>query len=190
MIVFIDNFDSFTYNLVHCLQVHNLEVYILRNNQSYQDIIENPTVSSVLIGPGPGNPDGAGSSLEIIQICIKKKIPLLGVCLGHQCIAQVCGGSIVRAQSVMHGKTSILRHQGEGLFCNIPSLVTVVRYHSLVIDASKVPHNIEILATSEDQEIMAIKVKNYPIYGVQFHPESIHTEYGSELIRNFHSLTS
>jgi len=183
MIVLIDNFDSFTHNLLHALQLHAAQVFIIRNNEDLFFHIDTKKPSHIVIGPGPGNP----TQLPQIQSLIMRyagKIPILGVCLGHQCIAHAYGGKVVRAMLPVHGKEEHITHQGTSLFHGLANPYTVGRYHSLIVDRN-LPSCLEILGQTASQEIMAITHKTLPIYGVQFHPESILTPDGHLLLRNF-----
>lgn len=182
----IDNYDSFTYNVVqYCLEL-GANLKVIRNDElSLQEIIQ-LAPKKIIISPGPATPDDAGITLEVINY-FKDKLPIFGICLGHQSIAQVYGAKIVRARHMMHGKTSIIqRLEPSKIFTKIPEQFRATRYHSLIVDKNSLPKVLEISATSmDDHEIMAIHVKNRPIYGVQFHPESIMSEFGKEIIGNF-----
>ena len=189
MILMIDNYDSFTYNVVQYLGELKANVEVARNDQiTIDDIIEmNP--DSIVISPGPCTPDKAGISLSVIKSFAGKK-PLLGICLGHQTIGQSLGGRIVRAKQVMHGKTSPVYHTGEGVFHGLPSPFNVTRYHSLIIEKSSLPACMQITAWTQlpdnsIDEIMGIRHRDFPIEGLQFHPESILTEHGHQLLANF-----
>tara|TARA_B100000900_G_scaffold400211_1_gene403589 strand:+ start:390 stop:965 length:576 start_codon:yes stop_codon:yes gene_type:complete len=188
MILMIDNYDSFTFNIVQYLGELGAEVVVKRNNKIVIDEIDQLSPEKIVISPGPGTPDQAGISIEVVKK-YHRKIPILGVCLGHQTIAQAFGGKIIPAKKIMHGKTSKIIHNSEYLFKDIPQKFTATRYHSLVIDQSSFPDSLEITAsTDEDEslsEIMGIKHKNYDLYGVQFHPESILTDSGHQLLQNF-----
>ncbi len=187
-LLMLDNYDSFTYNLVQYFGELGAEVTVVRNDQAtVEDIIQlNP--ERVCISPGPCSPAEAGISVPLIQ-ALAGKTPILGVCLGHQAIGAAYGGDIIRAQRQMHGKTSLIRHNGQDVFQGIPTPYTVTRYHSLVIDAATLPDCLEVTATSEDDgEIMGVRHKHLPIHGVQFHPESILSEHGHALLRNFLTL--
>lgn len=188
MILMIDNYDSFTYNIVQYLYDLGQEVVVKRNDEiTVDDIKSMENIDAIVISPGPCTPNEAGISVDIIKT-FKGVYPILGVCLGHQSIGQAFGGKIVKAKCLMHGKTSKIFHNQKGLFEGIPNPFNAVRYHSLVIDENSLPEDIEITARSEDGEIMAIEHKKYPIWGVQFHPESILTEYGHKLLENFLNL--
>ncbi len=183
-ILMIDNYDSFTYNLYQYFGILGADVDVFRNNEIDIQRADFSKYDKVVISPGPGNPDNAGVSLNIIEK-LKGKMPILGVCLGHQCIGQVFGSKIVRAKKVMHGKTSKIIHNKDSLFENIPSPFTATRYHSLVIDKATVSDSLKIIAESDDGEIMGVKHKDYMIWGIQFHPESILTKFGLKILENF-----
>ena len=184
MLLVIDNYDSFTFNLVNYFQKLAQTVSVARNDEITLDDIQQLNPSHIIISPGPGNPDDAGISLACIQQ-FSGKIPILGVCLGHQAIGQAFGASIIPAQKIMHGKTSAIFHRGEGVFKNMPNPFKATRYHSLAIDRKTLPHDFVLTAWTEDQEIMGIKHRILPIEGVQFHPEAILTEQGLQLLSNF-----
>ncbi|MBK4728534.1 aminodeoxychorismate/anthranilate synthase component II [Oxynema sp. CENA135] len=191
MIVVIDNYDSFTYNLVQYLgELGNdwpvaSEIRVYRNDRLSVEELEQLQPSAIVISPGPGRPEDAGISLEIIEK-LGPTIPILGVCLGHQCIGQVFGGKIVSAPELMHGKTSEVHHDDVGVFRGIENPMTATRYHSLVIDRNTCPPDLEITAWVEDGTIMGVRHRHYPhIEGVQFHPESILTQSGKQLLTNF-----
>jgi len=185
MILMIDNYDSFTYNIVQYFYDLGQEVVVKRNDEiTIEDIKNMEEIDAIVISPGPCTPTEAGISVDVIKN-FKGIYPILGVCLGHQSIGQAFGAKIVKAKCLMHGKTSKIYHNEKGLFEGIPNPFNAVRYHSLVIDESTLPEEIEITARSDDGEIMAIEHKKYPIWGVQFHPESILTEYGHKLLENF-----
>lgn len=186
MIAVIDNYDSFTYNLVQYLGECGAEVRVFRNDAITVADLEDLAPSHVVISPGPGSPEDAGISNDVIRMNGLHR-PLLGVCLGQQCIGYVYGGKIIRAQRLMHGKTSLVHHTGGGLFQGIPSPFVATRYHSLIV-AKPIPAELEILACTTDKELMALRHKTYPIFGVQFHPEAILTQYGKQLLNNFLSL--
>jgi len=192
MILMIDNYDSFTYNLVQYIGELDYNVVVARNDAITVEKIKHLKPSKIIISPGPCSPDQAGISLDIVNY-FHQTIPILGVCLGHQTIAQAFGTKIVHARNVMHGKTSLIHHKQNGLFKNIPSPYTVMRYHSLVAQEESLADCFEITAWTEDEngakdEIMGISHKDLPILGVQFHPESISTEFGYDLLGNFLKL--
>lgn len=184
MIVMIDNYDSFTYNLVQYLGEMGEELKVFRNDRITCDEIAAIKPDYLMISPGPCTPNEAGISLEVIQR-FAGVIPIFGVCLGHQSIAQVFGGNVIRAERLMHGKTSRINHDGRTIFNGIPSPYKATRYHSLIVERESSPDCFEISAETDEGEIMAIRHKDYPIEGVQFHPESITTEYGKLLLKNF-----
>ncbi|MBI5701163.1 aminodeoxychorismate/anthranilate synthase component II [Candidatus Saganbacteria bacterium] len=185
MILMIDNYDSFTYNLVQYLMELGEELKVYRNDKITISEIEKLNPKQIIISPGPGSPENAGISPETIKHFAGKK-PILGVCLGMQAIGYVFGGKIVRAKSLMHGKTSKIYHDGKTIFKDIPSPFTATRYHSLVVERESLPKTLEISAwTKEDDEIMGLRHKELKIEGVQFHPESILTEHGKQLLKNF-----
>ncbi len=183
-ILLIDNYDSFTYNLVHYLSELGANVEVIRNDaMSVTDIIGKKP-AGIVLSPGPCTPNEAGVCLELIKEAAGK-IPLLGVCLGHQAIGQVFGGKVVRAPYVMHGKTSPMHHTNKGVFKNIPNPFTATRYHSLIVERDSLPADLEVTAETEDKLIMGLQHKTLPIHGVQFHPESIASEHGHALLKNF-----
>jgi anthranilate synthase component 2 len=184
MLLVIDNYDSFTYNLVQYLGELGQEVRVVRNDEIAAADIAAVAPSKIVISPGPCTPTEAGISLEVIR-AYAGKIPILGVCLGHQSIGQAFGGKIVRAARVMHGKTSMISHDGRGVFSGLPNPFEATRYHSLLIERASLPDCLEVTANSPEQEIMAVRHKSLPIEGVQFHPESFLTTSGKDLLRNF-----
>lgn len=184
MILMIDNYDSFTYNLVQYLGEMGEELIVKRNDCLTAEEIERMAPDRIVISPGPCTPTEAGVSLA--TICrFAGKIPILGVCLGHQAIAQAFGGNVVRSQNPMHGKTSLVEHDGATIFKGIPRPFRATRYHSLVVERKSLPSCLEVSAWTQEGEIMAIRHRLYPVEGVQFHPEAILTEYGKELLANF-----
>ncbi|WP_240421473.1 aminodeoxychorismate/anthranilate synthase component II [Paenibacillus periandrae] len=184
MILVIDNYDSFTYNLVQYLGELGEHVEVRRNDEIDLDGIEALKPDHILISPGPCTPNEAGISLALIER-FKGKIPILGVCLGHQSIGQVFGGDVIRAERLMHGKTSPIIHDGKTLFKGLPSPFTATRYHSLIVKRETLPDCLEISAETAEGEIMGLRHKEYPIEGVQFHPESIITDHGLQILKNF-----
>jgi anthranilate synthase component 2 len=186
MILMIDNYDSFTYNIVQYCRELGADLKIIRNDEMSVEEIENLHPEKIIISPGPASPDEAGITLAVIEY-FKDKLPILGICLGHQCIAQVFGADVVRAKNMMHGKTSKMKQVSDCIiFKDLPQEFIATRYHSLIVDKETLPSIIEPTAFSEDDnEIMALKVKDKDIYGLQFHPESIMSEYGHEMIGNF-----
>ncbi len=183
-VLVIDNYDSFVYNLVQYLGELGAEPLVHRHDALTIAEIEALEPDAVLISPGPGNPDEAGVSNEVITT-FAGRVPVLGVCLGHQCIGQVYGGEVVRAPQVMHGKTSLIRHRGEGVFAGLPEPLEATRYHSLVVDRDSVPDVLEVTAETDDGIVMGLRHKELGVEGVQFHPESILTAAGHDLLRNF-----
>jgi anthranilate synthase/aminodeoxychorismate synthase-like glutamine amidotransferase len=184
MIVMIDNYDSFTYNLVQYLGEMGEELRVFRNDEKTVDEIEAMKPDQLIISPGPCTPNEAGISVPLIKR-MAGKVPILGVCLGHQSIGQAFGGEIVRAGKLMHGKTSPIHHHGQGVFAGLPSPFPATRYHSLVIRRDTLPECLEITAETAEGDIMGVRHKELDIQGVQFHPESVLTEGGKELLRNF-----
>jgi anthranilate synthase component II len=184
MLLMIDNYDSFTYNLVQYLGELGEDVRVFRNDEITLDEIAQLAPSAVVISPGPCTPKEAGISVALIER-FARSLPILGVCLGHQCIGQAFGGRIVHAGQVMHGKTSPIHHEGQGVFADLPNPLTATRYHSLVIERNSLPACLEITACTDDGEIMGVRHRQFPVEGVQFHPESILTEAGHDLLRNF-----
>lgn len=189
MILVIDNYDSFTFNLVQYLEMLGEEIMVVRNDQCELEDIERLNPRAILLSPGPGNPDQAGICLEVVQR-FYKELPILGVCLGHQVIAQAFGGEIVKAERPMHGKVSMIRHDRKSIFAKIKDSLAVARYHSLVVELESMPDCLEVSATAENGEIMALRHKHYQVESLQFHPESIMTEQGLDLLENFFSSTS
>jgi anthranilate synthase component 2 len=181
----IDNFDSFTYNLVQYFGELGQDVRVFRNNEITVDGIAALQPSHIVISPGPCTPNEAGISVETVKQ-LGGKIPILGVCLGHQSIGQAYGGKIVRAKQLMHGKTSMIVHEGKSVFRDLPSPIEATRYHSLVIERASLPACLEVTASSgDDNEIMGVRHRELPVTGIQFHPESILTQYGHEMLANF-----
>ena len=189
MLLMIDNYDSFTFNLVQYLQVLGAEVQVVRNDAMTVEEIERLAPQRIVISPGPCTPNEAGVSLEVIER-LGPTTPILGVCLGHQGIGQAYGGKVVRAGRIMHGKTSPIRHQGQGVFAGLPDGYEATRYHSLVVERASLPQALEITAWTENEdgsfeEIMGLRHREHPVEGVQFHPESILTGHGHALLKNF-----
>ena len=184
MLLVIDNYDSFTYNLVQYLGEMGQDVRVVRNDELPAAEIAGLGPSHIVISPGPCTPNEAGISLEVIET-YAGKIPILGVCLGHQAIGQAFGGKVVRAARVMHGKTSQISHDGKGLFTGLPNPFQATRYHSLLIERASVPEVLDVTAETAEKEIMAVRHKTLPVEGVQFHPESFLTTSGKHLLRNF-----
>ena len=184
MILMIDNYDSFTYNLVQYLGELGEKLKVVRNNKITISEIKKLKPDHIVISPGPGTPEDAGISMEAIKT-FSGKIPVLGVCLGHQCLGQVFGGDVVRADRLMHGKTSMIHHNGRTIFKNIPDPFEATRYHSLIVKRQTLPDCLEIIAETKEKEIMGLKHRKHPTWGVQFHPESILTGPGKEILKNF-----
>jgi len=183
-VIIIDNYDSFTFNLVHYVLHTGVEVEVFRNNKITIQEIEAMAPGAIIISPGPGRPEDAGISLKLVSQ-LSGKIPILGVCLGHQTIAQSFGGTIIHAKAIMHGKTSMVTADGEHIFSGIKKPFSVMRYHSLAVRESDLPDCLMVTARTEDGEIMGLRHKTHPTQGVQFHPESFMTTVGKRLIRNF-----
>jgi len=183
-VLLIDNYDSFVHNLARYLRELGQPVEVRRNDAIDLDAIAASRPSHVVISPGPCRPEQAGISLEVVRR-FAGEIPLLGVCLGHQCIAQAYGGRVLRAERVMHGKTSAVTHDGTGIFNGVPNPFRATRYHSLVAEPGSLPADLEVTARSDDGVIMAIRHRKLPVAGVQFHPEAVLTEHGHRLLRNF-----
>ncbi|SBV36931.1 aminodeoxychorismate synthase, subunit II [uncultured Stenotrophomonas sp.] len=189
MLLMIDNYDSFTFNLVQYLQTLGAEVKVVRNDTLSVDEIAALNPSHIVVSPGPCTPNEAGVSLEVIRR-LGASTPILGVCLGHQSIGQVYGGKVIRAGNIMHGKTSPIRHEGKGVFAGLPDRYEATRYHSLVVDKATLPAELEVTAWTENadgsmEEIMGLRHREHPVEGVQFHPESILTQHGHALLKNF-----
>lgn len=184
MLVMLDNYDSFTYNLVQYFGELGQAVTVLRNDQKTAAEIEQLAPAYLVISPGPCTPNEAGVSVEAVRL-LAGRIAVLGVCLGHQCIGQAFGGRVVHARRLMHGKTSMIHHRGEGSLRGLPSPFQAARYHSLALEASSLPDCFEVTAWTEDDEIMAIRHLDWAVEGVQFHPESILTQHGHALLKNF-----
>jgi anthranilate synthase/aminodeoxychorismate synthase-like glutamine amidotransferase len=184
MLLLIDNYDSFTYNLAQYFGELGCELVIKRNDEISLDEIAALAPKHICISPGPGTPREAGISKDAV-LHFAAKIPILGVCLGHQCIAEAYGGKIMRASSLFHGKSSMIRHQGNGLFTDLPMPFEAGRYHSLIVERSSFPACLEIIAESDDGEIMALRHREFPVVGVQFHPESVLTRDGKKILARF-----
>jgi anthranilate synthase component 2 len=185
MLVLIDNYDSFTYNLWHYLGELGAETRVFRNDAVTVDAVIEMAPEAVVISPGPCDPDRAGICLDLVARCAKETLPLMGVCLGHQAIGQAFGGAIERSPLPMHGKVSDVKHDGSGVFEQLPSPLRATRYHSLTIAPESVPDCLEVNARSDDGVIMGVRHRELPIHGVQFHPESIESEHGHAMLRNF-----
>jgi anthranilate synthase component II len=189
MILVIDNYDSFTYNLVQYLGELGAEVVVRRNDAVSVDEVGQLDPTAIVLSPGPCTPKEAGVTVDVIRRW-GSTIPILGVCLGHQAIGEAYGGDVVRAVRVMHGKTSQIRHDGTGVFAGLPSPMEVMRYHSLIVERRTLPESLEIVAVAQDDplEVHAVKHRDHPVYGVQFHPESVMTPHGKALLKNFLEL--
>lgn len=194
MLLMIDNYDSFTFNLVQYLQTLGAEVKVVRNDELSVGQIEALSPDRIVISPGPCTPNEAGISVDVIRE-LGARVPVLGVCLGHQSIGQAYGGDVVRAKTIMHGKTSRIRHEGKGVFAGLPDAYEATRYHSLVVSRETLPDCLEVIAWTDSQdgsfdEIMGLRHREHPVEGVQFHPESILTEHGHALLKNFLERTA
>jgi anthranilate synthase component II len=184
-VLVVDNYDSFVYNLVQYLGELGAEPVVHRHDQVTLAELRDLAPDAVLVSPGPGRPENAGVSNDVISEFAARGVPVLGVCLGHQCIGQLYGGEVVRAPRVMHGKTSEIHHDGAGVFTGLPNPITATRYHSLIVDRETVPGSLLVTAESEDGLVMGLRHRELPVEGVQFHPESILTESGHALLGNF-----
>ena len=189
MLLMIDNYDSFTYNLVQYLGELGQDVKVVRNDELTVAQIAALAPERIVISPGPCTPNEAGVSLEVLEK-LSGQVPILGVCLGHQSLGQAFGGKVVRARTIMHGKTSPIRHEGKGVFAGLPDRYQATRYHSLVVDKNSLPDALEVTAWTENEdgsieEIMGLRHRQFPVEGVQFHPESILTQHGHDMLRNF-----
>ena len=188
-VLVIDNYDSFVYNLVQYLGELGAEPLVFRHDDLTLDEVAALEVDAVLISPGPGRPEDAGLSNDVIRHFAGRR-PVLGVCLGHQCLGQIYGGDVVRAPQIMHGKTSLVHHEGTGVFAGLPNPFEATRYHSLIVDRASVPAELEITAWTDDGIVMGLRHREHDVEGVQFHPESILTAAGHDLLRNFLGKTS
>lgn len=189
MLLVIDNYDSFTYNLVQYFGELGADLKVYRNDEITNDEIRELAPDKICISPGPCTPAEAGISCEVVR-AFGKTIPILGVCLGHQCIGQVFGGDVIRAERLMHGKTSPILHKGQSIFAGLPDSFEATRYHSLIVKRETFPEVLKITAETAENEIMGLQHREYPIHGLQFHPESILTENGKQLLQNFLDLPS
>ncbi len=185
-VLIIDNYDSFVYILAQYLGELGLDPIVFRNDKLTTDGVSDLDPDAILISPGPGTPDDSGISMELIEE-FKEKIPIFGVCLGLQCIGEFFGGNVIRAPAVMHGKTSLIKHDGKGVFKSLPNPFEATRYHSLIVDRDTLPDDLEVTAETDDGLIMGLRHKAFPVEGVQFHPESILTNVGYSLLENFFS---
>ena len=184
MLLVIDNYDSFTYNLVQYFGELGADPQVKRNDAITPGEVEKMKPQKIVISPGPGRPEEAGISMELIRM-FGGKVPILGVCLGHQCMGEVYGGKVVRAGRLMHGKTSPIQHDGKGVFQGLPNPFEATRYHSLIVEKNSVPSCLEVCAETAEGEIMGLRHREYPVHGVQFHPESILSKEGKDLLANF-----
>lgn len=187
MVLVIDNYDSFTYILVQYLRELEHEVQVVRNDERTMPQLDVLGVDAIVISPGPGTPEQAGISLEVVQH-FESRLPIFGVCLGHQAIAHRFGANVIRAPRLMHGRTSPIYHDGRGVFRGLPSPFTATRYHSLIVDADSLPAELEVTAWTDEDEVMGLRHRALPLHGVQFHPESFLSEHGHAMLRNFLSL--
>ena len=190
MILMIDNYDSFTYNIVQYMGELGHKPEVCRNDRISLEELKQKRMDALVVAPGPGSPSEAGISREAIKYFAEENIPILGICLGHQCIGEVFGGKIIHAPYLMHGKVSEIRHDGSGIFKDIPDNFEATRYHSLTIDPDSCPSCLEVTARTGDGVIMGIQHKTLPVYGLQFHPESIITEHGHKMLENFLKLSN
>ncbi|MBI3950373.1 MAG: aminodeoxychorismate/anthranilate synthase component II [Acidobacteria bacterium] len=186
-VLLIDNYDSFTYNLYQLLRVLGADVVVKRNDEITIKQVEELAPTHLVISPGPGTPDDAGISCQLIE-AFHHRFPILGVCLGHQCLAHVFGGKVARAPRLMHGKTSFIYHDGSTVYQTVPNPFEATRYHSLIVEENDLPEMLEVSARTSDGEIMGIRMKEFPVEGVQFHPESIRTRDGARMVSNFLQL--
>lgn len=184
MFLLIDNYDSFTFNLYQMVGAFCKDIKVVRNDALTIEDIEKMNLSGIIISPGPGRPEKAGISVDVIKT-FAGRLPILGICLGHQAIAQAFGGTVISAEEIMHGKTSEIMTEVSPIFRGLPSSFQVMRYHSLVVEANSLPEELEVIGETKEGVIMALKHKTYEIYGLQFHPESILTEYGEVILKNF-----
>mgnify|MGYP005800601409 FL=1 len=184
MILLIDNYDSFTYNLYQYMGIFHRDIQVVRNDKITVEEIQKLQPERIVLSPGPKSPADAGICMDVVQE-FYDKVPILGICLGHQSIGAAFGAEIIHAKELMHGKQSRITHSGRGIFQGIPSPVRVARYHSLAVDEKTLSPDFEILARTDDGEIMAMEHKKYPVIGIQFHPESVFTEHGKKMIENF-----
>jgi len=184
MILLIDNYDSFTYNLYQYVGIFAEDVQVVRNDRITCDEIEKLAPEKIILSPGPKNPDEAGICPEVVRR-FYQTIPMMGICLGHQCIGQALGGRIVYAKEIFHGKQSLISHDGNSVFSGIDSPIKIARYHSLAVERESLPDCLQILAQTEDGEIMAMRHREYPVVGLQFHPESVFTQHGKRIVENF-----
>jgi anthranilate synthase/aminodeoxychorismate synthase-like glutamine amidotransferase len=185
MILLLDNYDSFTYNLYQYLSELGADVVVKRNDQTTIAEIETLAPEKIVISPGPSTPDKAGISNDVVRHFAEKRVPILGVCLGHQCIGQAFGGTVSGAGEIMHGKTSLIHHDGKGVFKGLPNPFEAIRYHSLAIESQDLPEDLEVTARTDTGVVMGVRHRSLPVEGIQFHPESIMTPVGKDLLKNF-----
>ena len=185
MILLLDNYDSFTYNLYQYLSELGADVVVVRNDQTTIEELEALGPEKVVVSPGPSNPDHAGISIDVVRHFGERQVPVLGVCLGHQCIGQAFGGTVTGAGEIMHGKSSLIHHDGKGVFAGLPSPFEAIRYHSLAVQPEDLPEVLEVTARADTGVVMGVRHRSLPVEGVQFHPESIMTSVGKDLLRNF-----
>ena len=185
MILLLDNYDSFTYNLYQYLSELGADVVVVRNDQTTIEELEALGPEKVVVSPGPSNPDHAGISIDVVRHFGERHVPVLGVCLGHQCIGQAFGGTVTGAGEIMHGKSSLIHHDGKGVFAGLPSPFEAIRYHSLAVQPEDLPDVLEVTARADTGVVMGVRHRSLPVEGVQFHPESIMTSVGKDLLRNF-----
>ncbi len=184
MILLIDNYDSFTYNLYQYIGIFNPDIKVVRNDKITIEEIKQLAPERIVLSPGPKSPKEAGICMDVVKE-FYDKVPILGICLGHQCIGAAFGAVVTYAKNILHGKQSLIQHDADGIFTGIDSPIKIARYHSLAIEPETMPNCLKILAKTEDGEIMAVRHTNYPVVGLQFHPESIFTDHGKKLIENF-----
>jgi anthranilate synthase component 2 len=184
MILLIDNYDSFTFNLYQYIGIFAEDVQVVRNDQITIEEIRELAPERIVLSPGPKNPDDAGICMDVVRE-FYDKIPIMGICLGHQCIGQALGGTVSYAKALFHGKQSLIEHDGSSVFAGIDTPIKVARYHSLAVQREDLPECLRVLAVTADGEIMAMRHKDYPVVGLQFHPESIYTEHGKRMVENF-----
>ncbi len=184
MILLIDNYDSFTYNLYQYIGIFDPDIKVVRNDKITIEEIKEQNPERIVLSPGPKSPKEAGICMEVVKTFYKEK-PILGICLGHQCIAEAFGATVTYAKEILHGKQSLIQHEGKGIFSGIDTPVKIARYHSLAVTPESLPSCLSIIAQTDDGQVMAIRHNEYPVTGLQFHPESIFTEHGKRIIENF-----